>query len=409
MRKLNTEYYTKFESRSYLVSVFTAIFAFVYHFACLTLFGILHVKQMFYFNFFSILLFGVIIVFKLTEKNLFLCYIVSLIEVIFHQIFAIYCIGYESSFHYLIVLIGILPLVIFDVKFIRSVVLSLTATIVFIILSIFSDKFPGVYSINPTTIKIIKSVNISVSFIIILCVIIMFTAIVHKNEEVLKNTIKRTRGELIKENVKIIRLQKNAIVRIANLVENRDSETGQHVKRTSTFVRIIAEEAFRKGLYKDELNRRDIQYMFNTAPLHDIGKIVVSDTILKKPGKLTDEEFEEMKKHTTEGERIISEVFFDVSDKNYFKYATEIACYHHEKWDGSGYPKGLKGRDIPISARIMALADVYDALVSERCYKKAKTVDEAFDIIKEGIGNHFDPELGKLFIEIRDKISSVII
>ncbi len=409
MHNFVADYYTKFETRTHLVSLFTAIFALVYHIACFMLFGFLHVKQMFYFNIVSIVLFGLINIFKLFDKNLFVCYIISLFEVILHQIFAIYCIGYETSFHYLIVIIGILPLVIFDKKLIRSIILSFIATVIFIFISIFSNKFPGIYCINQTAIKIIKAVNISVSFIIILCVIVMFTAIVTKNEEVLKDTIRGTRSELIKENVKIIRLQKNTILRIANLVENRDSETGQHVKRTSTFVRIIADEAFKRGLYKDEFNRRDIQYMFNTAPLHDIGKIVVSDIILKKPGKLTPEEFDEMKKHTTEGERIISEVFFDVSDKNYFKYATEIACYHHEKWDGTGYPKGLKGREIPISARIMALADVYDALVSERCYKKAKTVDEAFEIIEKDIGTHFDPELGKVFIEIKDKIAAVII
>lgn len=141
--------------------------------------------------------------------------------------------------------------------------------------------------------------------------------------------------------------------------------------------------------------------------MHDIGKIVVSDVILKKPGKLTDEEFGEMKRHTTEGKRIINQILFDQEDKNYLKIAKEIAECHHEKWDGTGYPNNYKGENIPLSARIMAIADVYDALVSPRCYKEPFTEEKAFSIIEEGIGTHFDPELGKLFVEIKDEISSI--
>ncbi len=143
--------------------------------------------------------------------------------------------------------------------------------------------------------------------------------------------------------------------------------------------------------------------MYSLAPLHDVGKIVVSDKILKKPGKLTPEEFEKIKKHASAGGKVIRQILKGITDEDYIEFASDIATAHHEKWDGSGYPNNLSGEDIPLSARIMAIADVFDALISERCYKKAMPVDKAVSIIKEGAGKHFDPKLVDVFVRHLDE------
>ena len=138
--------------------------------------------------------------------------------------------------------------------------------------------------------------------------------------------------------------------------------------------------------------------LYTLAPMHDVGKIVVSDSILRKPARLTSEEFEEIKNHTSAGGEVIRRVLEGITDEDYLKFASDIAVYHHERWDGTGYPEGLSGEDIPLCARIMAIADVYDALVSKRCYKEAMTVEEAVAEIKRESGSHFDPELTDVFL-----------
>ena len=140
--------------------------------------------------------------------------------------------------------------------------------------------------------------------------------------------------------------------------------------------------------------------------MHDLGKIAVDDVILRKPGKFEPEEYEQMKKHSAEGAKIVSQVLFNVDDEEFVQTAVNVAHYHHEKWNGKGYPEGLKEKEIPIEARIMAFADVFDALVSKRCYKESFTFDKAFEIIKNDLGNHFDPELGSVFIQCRSKFEN---
>lgn len=205
----------------------------------------------------------------------------------------------------------------------------------------------------------------------------------------------------------IVAIQNNTIMSLSNLVENRDSDTGNHVKRTSIYVKILAKKAQEKGLYPNILSEKYISLITEAAPLHDIGKIVVPDSILKKPGKLTDEEFETMKKHTSEGKRIVYDVL-SMGNKDYVNMAAEIATSHHEKWNGSGYPYEISGENIPLSARIMAVADVFDALVSPRCYKPAFTVDKAFEILIKDSGTHFDPNLIPLFIELKPQIGKIM-
>ncbi|MDE5994400.1 MAG: HD domain-containing protein, partial [Oscillospiraceae bacterium] len=203
-------------------------------------------------------------------------------------------------------------------------------------------------------------------------------------------------------------IQESTIIGMANLIESRDHDTGEHVKRTSVYVELLAKAAKQAGYLPDILTDRYIDLTVKAAPLHDIGKIAVSDSILQKPGKLTEEEFERMKAHTTAGGRIVKEVLGTIEDHEYLDIASCVAMSHHEKWNGSGYPLGLKENDIPLCARIMAVADVFDALISKRCYKEQMPMDKAFDIISESGGTHFDPELARLFVSIRSDIEKVL-
>jgi response regulator RpfG family c-di-GMP phosphodiesterase len=205
----------------------------------------------------------------------------------------------------------------------------------------------------------------------------------------------------------IARMQSNLIMVMADLVESRDKFTGDHVRNTAAYARIIMNQMRREGICSDVLTNEFISNVYQSAPLHDIGKIAVSDTILNKPGRLTAEEFEIMKGHTIAGQQILESAKGAVSESSYLDEAQRLAAYHHEKWDGSGYPYGLAGEEIPLSARIMAVADVFDALVSKRSYKAGFPVDKAFAIIEEGIGTHFDPKVARAFLHARDKARQV--
>ena len=206
-------------------------------------------------------------------------------------------------------------------------------------------------------------------------------------------------ADLIANQEKISKMQEYTISGLASLIEGRDTETGEHVTRTCRLVREIAENARREGVYADRIDDHFINLLYTLAPMHDVGKIVVSDRILRKPARLTDEEFEQMKVHTTEGGKIVRQILSEIANEEYIRFASDIATYHHEKWDGTGYPTGLKGEEIPLCARIMALADVYDALISTRCYKGPYPVDQALEIIRSESGTHFDPLLAEIFLK----------
>ena len=241
---------------------------------------------------------------------------------------------------------------------------------------------------------------IVVGLIIIVCVFLVFRngkRIVGQQEEEKRNHEQR-----------VMALQYNIIVAMANLIESRDEDTGEHVKRTSWYVDTIARELAKDSPYKEQLTESYLDNLWKAAPLHDIGKIKVSDTILCKPGKLTPEEFETMKTHAVEGGKIVYETMHDIEEQDYVELAHDVAKYHHEKWNGSGYPEGLSGQDIPLCARIMAVADVFDALTSKRCYKEAMSVEEAYKIIEESSGTHFDPVVAEAFIRLRPKVEEFL-
>ncbi len=276
------------------------------------------------------------------------------------------------------------------------------------------------FLIFPQILQIIQLLYYGISLVNTGYTIAFFIMFIEANrnlEETLDNTefeLGAKEVELINkvheaQNTKLefIKMQNHTIESLSNLVENRDEDTGEHVRRTRAYVELIAVQLMKNNRYPDIVTPRYIRFLKRAAPMHDIGKIVVPDAVLKKPGRFTPEEFEIMKNHTSEGGRIVHEILDGYEDPEYIEITADIATYHHEKWDGSGYPSGLKGENIPLCARIMALADVFDALVSPRVYKSPMTYEEAYSIIESGIGKHFDPIIANEFLNIKEKTAAV--
>jgi len=201
----------------------------------------------------------------------------------------------------------------------------------------------------------------------------------------------------------------NSIVFVmADMVESRDKGMGCHIERVTTLIKILIHSMIERGVYSAELNRSDVEMLSYAACLHDVGKISVPDTILSKPDRLTDKEYEIMKTHVIEGERIIDKIVSRAGvNEEFLQHAKLFAGYHHERWDGKGYPRGLDRLNIPLQGRIMAIIDVYDALVSERPYKKPFTSEEAVKIIMDSTGEMFDPIIADVFFEIRNLLEMV--
>ena len=213
---------------------------------------------------------------------------------------------------------------------------------------------------------------------------------------------------LVKERTKRLALTRAVTIEsLATLAEYRDPETGGHIKRTQNYVKALAVHLKDHPRFRDELNAETIELLYLSAPLHDVGKVGVPDSVLLKPGQLTDEEFEEMKRHTQYGRDALRITERKLGKDTFLHYATEIAFTHQEKWDGSGYPRGLKGDEIPISGRLMALADVYDALISKRVYKPPFPHEKAVDIIQEGRDRHFDPDIVDAFVELESTFRNI--
>ena len=245
------------------------------------------------------------------------------------------------------------------------------------------------------------------------------------------DTIIRVRTEEIQQQKEQLQHLKNSIVHVvADIIEKRDYETGGHNDRIVEFVGILLKAMIEQGVYPEEIADIDFDLFISSARLHDVGKIVIPDSILNKPGRLTDEEFAIMKTHALEGKLIIEQIIsrtkysvampdgqeFEVGpelslpgsdNETFLNYSRLFAGYHHERWDGKGYPFGLSGMDIPIHGRIMAFADVYDALISERPYKKAFTHEDSVRIIMENAGTQFDPFIAEVFYSVKDQFETV--
>lgn len=214
--------------------------------------------------------------------------------------------------------------------------------------------------------------------------------------------------EISKRTAEISAVQDVTILAMASLAETRDLETGNHIRRTQHYVKVLAQKLKTHPNFGYFLSEAMINTLFKSAPLHDIGKVGIPDRILLKPGKLTEEEFETMKTHTTLGRDAIKHAEKELGIQvEFLRIAKEIAYYHQEKYDGSGYPTGISGNDIPISARLMALADVYDALISRRVYKEPMPHEMAVKIIIEGKGRHFDPDIVDAFLELQEEFQAI--
>ena len=220
-------------------------------------------------------------------------------------------------------------------------------------------------------------------------------------------------AEVTEKTEHIVAMHNRLILSMATMVESRDNSTGGHIRRTSDVIKILIDE-----IKKDSSDKKNMLLLFGreglteefcddvvrAAPMHDLGKIAVDDAVLRKPGKFTPEEFEKMKAHAAEGARIVDSILEGTEDTSFHKVAVNVAHYHHERWDGSGYPEKLKGEEIPIEARIMAIADVYDALVSKRVYKDSFSFEDADKIMMESFGKHFDKRLEKYYVAAKPRL-----
>ena len=215
--------------------------------------------------------------------------------------------------------------------------------------------------------------------------------------------------KITEDALRLSKIQESVIIGMANLIESRDGSTGKHVKNTQMYVRMIANELLSKGYFSEELTPAYIEDLCKAAPLHDVGKIKIPDAILQQPGKLTPEEFDTMKLHTTHSRKIIETIIGDIEDAHYVRLVEDIALYHHERWDGTGYPAGLTENNIPLSARIMAVADVFDALYEERCYKPPiRPIERIMQIMSEGRGTQFDPTIIDVFMGMLPALKKVL-
>lgn len=224
----------------------------------------------------------------------------------------------------------------------------------------------------------------------------------------LRNYSSELEHQVAQRTHQLVQIQDATMLSMAALAEQRDPDTGNHIRRTQSYVQLLALHLQRHPRFTEQLTAEAVELMHKAAPLHDIGKVSIPDHVLNKPGKLTSKEFELMKEHALAGKEVIDVTQQSLDEEQPFlRYAGEIAWCHHEKWDGSGYPQGLSGDEIPLSARLMALADVYDALVSKRCYKPAFSFEQAETIICEGRGSHFDPDVVDAFVTLKQQFQQV--
>ncbi|MCL2000464.1 MAG: response regulator [Planctomycetes bacterium] len=218
----------------------------------------------------------------------------------------------------------------------------------------------------------------------------------------------RERTAMLQQRTEKLQLLQSSLVSVlADMVEMRDSTTGRHIDRTAKYIRILLSAMLEREVYSGEISEWDLEMVVSSSRLHDVGKIAITDALLNKRERLTAEEFEKMKTHAAEGEKIIEKIITQSGEESFLLNAKLFAGCHHERWDGTGYPKGTGGAAIPLQGRVMAIVDVYDALVSERPYKAAFSEEEAVNIIMDGKGSQFDPKIAETFFEVRDMFAEV--
>ena len=331
------------------------------------------------------------------------CTLLTIGELFLHQICSVALFGLDPGFQYLMIPLMFLSVFISKkgktIRLARNAIIFLAA-VAFIFLLVFFNDYTPPYELP---------VAINRSLLIVNCVTSFLATAIYSGRIVTSIDTKRNELNLSvdQKSATIEQMQNKIIISFANIIEARDGSTGQHVLRTSEYVQALTLELVRRGDYSEQLTDRYVRNTILSAPLHDIGKITVPDAILLKPGKLTDEEFQVIKSHTLNGKKLIAESMSDIEQEDFLTIAEAVALYHHECWDGSGYPYGLKGEDIPLCARIMTIADVFDALAAKRVYKAAVPISEVFDMIRSLRGKKFDPIVTDAFLAIEPQITEI--
>ena len=374
------------------------------HSAYLVIFSYLGLYNMVALDGVAVVLYTLFVIFLRMFKGSWLpCTLLTAFELYLHEIVTVYMFGLDSGFQYL--LIPLMFLSVFIRKkgkiftFLRRSIIFLSSG-TFIFLAIFMADYDPVQ--HPSeTIKLI--------FLVLNCLISLLVTAVYISRVV--HSLDQKRSQLdtsVNEKTdEIEKMQNQIIISFANIIEARDGSTGKHVKRTSLYVEALVKELKRNNDFSDILTDTYIHDVMLSAPLHDIGKITIPDAILTKAGRLTQSEFDMIKKHTINGKEIIDEAMADIENEDFLKVAKSVAVYHHECWDGSGYPYGIQGEEIPLCARIMTIADYFDALVAKRSYKAALPTSVVFDNIAEQRGKKFDPVVVDAFLRIRDQIDEI--
>ena len=374
------------------------------HSAYLVIFSYLGLYTMVALDGVAVVLYTLFVIFLRMFKGSWLpCTLLTAFELYLHEIVTVYMFGLESGFQYL--LIPLMFLSVFIRKkgkiftFLRRSIIILSSG-TFIFLAIFMADYDPVHHTSDT---------IRLVFLVLNCLISLLVTAIYISRVV--HSLDQKRSQLdtsVNEKTdEIEKMQNQIIISFANIIEARDGSTGKHVKRTSLYVEALVKELKRNDDFSDILTDTYMHDVMLSAPLHDIGKITIPDAILTKAGRLTQSEFDMIKKHTINGKEIIDEAMADIENEDFLKVAKSVAVYHHECWDGSGYPYGIQGDEIPLCARIMTIADYFDALVAKRSYKAALPTSVVFDNIVEQRGKKFDPVVTDAFLRIRDQIDEI--
>ena len=380
----------------YLLALATHIVLLVFFFA-------LNVPVLAWFNVGSVILYFFLVPTTTRFDNKKLRYVVfmlSTIEVTIHQILGVIYVGTDAGFLFYLVMEGVIVM-LQPKTTVKTSEKVITCTFLSVMNSAGTSRFTARRIMNPTE-------TLSILF-----VIIVSTAAfgIFGSAYRLWNISEHYRDELEQlqneQTSKIMDMQEKVILNFADIIESRDGNTGGHIKRTSAYVSAIIDGLCEDKKYTDILTPEYIRMVISAAPLHDIGKISISDTILCKKGKLTTEEYDVMKTHSSIGGSMLGKLLGSLESEDYVRLAAAISRYHHERWDGAGYPEGLSGTDIPLSARIMAVADVFDALTSVRVYKEKISCDEAYVIMESEAGKQFDPVIIEEFIRIKPIICEI--
>lgn len=396
--------YAAFASLSAPLNMFFLI-CLVLHTGYLMAFSLHKIYIMVMFDIVGVILYATFVLLLKHFKGSWLpCTLLTITELYLHQICCVALFGIEPGFQYLMIPLMFLSVFISTKKnkaivYLRNAI-TVIASITFIFILVYFTDYVPPYNMNPT---------VNMALLVVNCVTSFLATAIYAGRVVYSIDTKRSELDVsVDEKMAAIEdMQNQIIISFANIIEARDGSTGQHVIRTSEYVQELALELKRRGDYSDIL---DDQYMKNTilsAPLHDIGKITVPDAILLKPGKLTDEEFKQIKNHTINGKKLIEESMSAIENEDFINIAKSVALYHHECWNGSGYPYGIKGEDIPLCARIMTIADVFDALAAKRVYKAAMPISEVFGIIRSERGKKFDPIVTDAFLAIEPRITAI--